>query len=284
MATTQLPQPNRPAVSLSTIRDAQGDGFWIHRLMENPQDIADVIHEPGGDRRGSQTMWRPNADEFVTVIAGRYEVEIEELGTWVAEPDSYICIPMGHTARFSVQGSEPGVRVSIRKPDAQALTADTRSPAERRSAHSVMPTPTPKSGRGETSPAPNQPFLTMAQLKEAYGPAPWSHQVIANPVYMTNFIYAKPHDLPAGHWHSNCDEWWMIREGELEWVFDGIGAYQVKKDDFVCAPMGYLHRIHVSGDVPGIRMPTVLFGHPSVPHLGPELKGHARRGLEGFPP
>jgi mannose-6-phosphate isomerase-like protein (cupin superfamily) len=281
---TQIPQPNRPAVSLGTIRDAHGADYWVHRLMENPQDLADVIHEPGGSRRSQAALWRPNADEFVTVIAGRYEVEIEELGTWEAEPDSYICIPMGHAARFTVKGDDAGVRVSVRKPDAQPLTADSRTPADRRSAHSVMPTPTPKDSRGGKGPAPNQPFLTMAQLKETYGPAPWSHQVIANPLYMTNFIYAKPHDLPAGHWHSDCDEWWMIREGELEWVFDGIGAYQVKKDDFVCAPLGYLHRIHVIGDVPGIRMPTVLFGHPSVPHLPPEVQGWARRGLEGFPP
>ena len=132
-------------------------------------------------------------------------------------------------------------------------------------------------------PAPNQPFLTMAQLKEIYGPAPWSHQIISNPSYMTNFIYAMPAPVPGGHWHSDCDEWWMIREGELEWVFDGLGAHQVKKGDFVCAPLGYLHRIHVIGDVPAIRMPTVLFGHPSVPHLGPEIHGHARRGVPGIP-
>ena len=280
-SSTPIPQPNRPAVSLSTIRDAHGGkGWWIHRLMENPQDIADVISEPPGT--AAVAWWRPNADEFVAVLDGRYEVEIEGHGTHVAEPDSYICVPKGHAARFAVQGAEPGIRVSIRQPNAQALPADNRSPQDRISAPSQLPTPTAKRGDGP-GPAPNQPHLTMTQLKEIYGPAPWSHQVIANQSYMTNFIYAKPHDLPAGHWHADCDEWWMIREGELEWVFDGIGAYQVKKDDFVCAPLGYLHRIHVIGDVPGIRMPTVLFGHPSVPHLPPDIYGHARRGLPGYP-
>ena len=134
MATTQIPQPNRPAVSLSTICEAHGSGYWIHRLMENAQDIADVIHEPGGEKRGAQALWRPNADEFVTVIAGRYDVEIEELGSWVAEPDSYICIPMGHAARFAVQGSEAGVRVSVRKPDAQARCGVPVAPSQRASA------------------------------------------------------------------------------------------------------------------------------------------------------
>ena len=281
-SSTQIPQPNRPAVSLSTIRDAQGDGAWIHRLMENAQDIADVIHEPIGT--SAQAMWRPNADELVTVLAGRYDVEVEGLGSWVAEPDSFICVPMGHAARYAVQGSEPGVRVSIRQPNAQALTADNRTPADRRSAHSVMPTPTAKSAPRGDGLAPNRPFITMAKLKQTYGDPNWSHQVIANASFMTNFIYNKPHDLPAGHWHSDCDEWWMIREGQLEWVFDGLGTYQVKKDDFVCAPLGYLHRIHVIGDVPAIRMPTVLFGHPTVPHLPPDVYGYARRGLEGFPP
>ena len=279
-SSTPIPQPNRPAVSLSTIRDAHGGGWWIHRLIENAQDVADVIHEPPGTP--AVAWWRPNADEFVAVIGGRYEVEIEEVGAFQAEEDSYVCVPKGHAARFAVAGNEPGIRVSIRQPNAQALPADSRSPAERRSAHSVLPTPSARRAEGK-GPTPNQPFIPMAQLKELYGPAPWSHQVIANPSYMTNFIYAKPHDLPAGHWHSDCDEWWMIREGELEWVFDGIGAYQVKKGDFVCAPLGYLHRIHVVGDVPGIRMPTVLFGHPSVPHLPPEIYGHARRGLPGYP-
>jgi mannose-6-phosphate isomerase-like protein (cupin superfamily) len=279
-SSTPIPPPNRPAVSLATIRDAHGSGGWVHRLIENPQNIADVIHEPAG--AVAQAQWRPNADEFVAVIGGRYEVEIEEIGTFQAEEDAYLCIPKGHAARFAVAGGEPGVRVSVRQPNAQALPADSRSPVERRSAHSVLPTPTPREGRGK-GPAPNQPFLTMAQLKEIYGPAPWSHQVIANASYMTNFIYNQPHDLPAGHWHSDCDEWWLIREGELEWVFDGIGAYQVKKGDFVCAPQGYLHRIHVTGNAPAIRMPTVLFGHPTVPHLPPDVYGHARRGLPGYP-
>jgi mannose-6-phosphate isomerase-like protein (cupin superfamily) len=279
-SSTPIPPPNRPAVSLTTIRDAHGKGPWVHRLIENAQDIADLICEPAGTT--ATAVWRPNADEFVTVLEGRYEVEIDEVGIFTAEEDSYICIPKGHAARFVVQGSEPGVRVSIRQPNAQALTADKRTPAQRRSDHSVLPTAVAKR-EGAKGPPPNQHFLTMSQLKEMYGPAPWSHQVIANASYMTNFIYAKPHDLPAGHWHSDCDEWWMIREGELEWVFDGIGAFQVKKGDFVCAPLGYLHRIHVIGDVPGIRMPTVLFGHPSVPHLPPEVTGHSRRGLKGFP-
>ena len=280
VSSTPIPAPNRPSVSLATIHDAHGRGPWVHRLIENAQAIADLLCEPAGTT--TPPLWRPNADEFVAVLEGRYEGEIEDLGTFQAEEDSYLCIPKGHAARFSVAGRGQAVRASVRQPNAQALPADARTPAERRSAHSVLPTAV---ARRETAkgPAPNQPFLTMAQLKEIYGPAPWSHQVIANPSYMTNFIYALPAPTPAGHWHSDCDEWWMIREGELEWVFDGLGAHQVKKGDFVCAPLGYLHRIHVIGDVPGIRMPTVLFGHPTVPHLGPEIYGHARRGVPGAP-
>ena len=276
-----IPAPNRVSVSLSTIRDAHGSGAWVHRLIENPQDIGDLICEPAGT--GAPAQWRPNADEFVSILGGRYTVEIEELGEWEAEEDTHICIPSGHAARFAAKGSEPGVRISIRRPDAQALTADRRTPTERRDAHSILPTPTAKTQNRSDKPGPNQPLISLKQLKELYGPAPWTHQVIANPSYMTNIIYAKPHPLPAGHWHADCDEWWMIREGELEWVLDGLGSHKVKRGDFVCAPLGYLHRIHVIGDVPAIRMPTVLFGYPSVPHLPPEIRGFARRGLEGYP-
>ncbi len=272
-----IPPPNRPSVSLSAIHDAHGEGPWVHRLIENAQSFGDVICDLPGT--ASPALWRPNGDEFVAVLEGRYEVEIEELGTFQAEEDAFICVPKGHSARFQVQGDGPAVRVSVRHPSAQALPADRRTSAERRSAHSVIPTVLPRRDAPGGF-APNRPFLTLAQLKEAHGPAPWTHRVIANEVFMTNLIYQMPAPLPAGHWHSDCDEWWMIREGELEWGFDGIGTHRVKRGDFVCAPRGYLHRIHVIGDVPGIRMPTVL---PDVPHPGPDVYGYARRGIPGFP-
>ena len=50
-------------------------------------------------------------------------MEIEDLGTFQAEPDTFLCIPKGHAARFSVKGDEPSVRISIRQPDAQTLPA-----------------------------------------------------------------------------------------------------------------------------------------------------------------
>jgi mannose-6-phosphate isomerase-like protein (cupin superfamily) len=249
----------------------------VHRLIENAQRYAD-LHCERPDA-ASPPLWRPNGDEFVTILEGRYAVEVEGHDPFEAEEDTFICVPKGHAARFRVLGSAQGVRISIRQPSAQALPADRRTPAERRSAHSVIPTvlPTREAPAGF---APNQVNLPLALLKEKRGPAPWSHRVIQNEVFMTNLIYAMPAPTPAGHWHSDCDEWWMIREGEIEWVFDGLGPHRAKRGDFVCAPLGYLHRIHVIGDVPAIRMPSVL---PNVPHPGPDVYGYARRGIPGAP-
>ncbi len=272
-----IPHPNQVSVSLSTIYDAYGEPPWVHRLIENAQSYADLICERPGS--ASAWLWRPNGDELVAILDGRYEVEIEEIGTFDAEEDTYLCIPKGHAAQFRVVGSTPGIRISVRQPAAQPLPRDRRSPAERRSAHSVIPTVLP----GREAPggyAPNRPILTLAQLKEARGPAPWSHRMISNEHFMTNLIYQLPSPPPAGHWHAECDEWWMIREGELEWIFDGLGTHRVRRGDFVCAPQGYLHRIHTIGDVPSIRIPTVL---PNVPHPGPEVYGYARRGLPDYP-
>ena len=75
-----IPAPNRPAVSLSTINDAQGDAPWSHRLIENAQSYADLLCERPGTV--SPALWRPNADELVAILEGRYEVEIEDLGTF----------------------------------------------------------------------------------------------------------------------------------------------------------------------------------------------------------
>lgn len=274
---TTIPAPNRPSIGLSTIHDAYGQSPWTHRLIENNESYADLMCERPDT--SSAPLWRPNGDEFVTILEGRYEVELEGVGTFEADEDSFICVPKGHVARFRVLGSAPGVRIGVRRPPAQAMPADRRTPAERRSAHSVIPT-VKVAREAPGGYLPNAPFVTLAQLKEARGPAPWTHRLIENEHFQSNLIYQMPSPVPAGHWHSDCDEWWMIREGELEWVFDGIGTHKVKRGDFICAPRGYLHRIHVLGDVPGIRIPTVL---PNVPHPGPEVMGYARRGVPGFP-
>ncbi len=272
-----IPAPNRPLVGIATIDDAHGGGVWHHRLIENAQTYADLLREAPGSV--TAPVWRPNADEFVAILDGRYEVEIDDHGTFVAEADTYICVPKGHAARFHVLGGSHGVRTSVRQPNAQSLPADRRTPAERRSAHSVIPTvQVIEEAPGNLT--PNRVRLTLADLKLVRGEANWAHRVMDNETFMTNLIYMKPHDLPAGHWHADCDEWWMIREGTIEWVFDGIGTHQASRGDFVCAPRGYLHRIHVIGDVPGIRMPSVL---PNVPHPGPDVLGYARRGIPGFP-
>ncbi|MAG34853.1 MAG: hypothetical protein CL878_01165 [Dehalococcoidia bacterium] len=271
--TREIPAPNRPAVGLDEIKDAHGSAPWAHRLIENAQNYADLICDLPGTE--SPAQWLPNSDDFVVILEGSYECEIEEHGTHVLGEDSFLCIPKGHAVQYRVTSDEPAIRVTIRWPDAQALPADRRTPAERRSAHSVMPT-VPATGRPGTPEhlVPNQAVLTLDDLKQTRGPAPWSHLLIANEGFMNNLIYLEPHPPPDGHWHAICDEWWMIREGQLRWDLEGIGVYTVKRGDFVCAPAGYLHKINVIGDVPAIRMPSVV---PRVPHLGPEVTGYQRR-------
>ena len=87
-SSASIPAPNRPSVGLATIHDAQGAAPWTHRLIENPQSYGDLLCERPGS--ASAPVWRPNADEFVAVLEGRYEVEIEELGTFSAEEDTFL--------------------------------------------------------------------------------------------------------------------------------------------------------------------------------------------------
>ena len=170
MSARAIPAPKRPSVGIAAIDDAHGGAIWHHRLIENAQTYADLLREAAGSV--TAPAWRPNADEFVAILEGRYEVEIDDHGTFEADADTDICVAKGHAARFHVLGGSHGVRTSVRQPNAQSLPAGRRTPAERRSAHSVIPTvQVIDEALGRLT--PNRVRLTLADLRLVRGEANW---------------------------------------------------------------------------------------------------------------
>lgn len=95
--------------------------------------------------------------------------------------------------------------------------------------------------------------LSIAALKEQFGPPPWSHQIVeANGTRAVVICQAPGHPNDT-HYHIT-DEWWFLVEGEQTWEFEDGVKVEVKAGDFIFAPKNIWHHISVVGDTPAIRL------------------------------
>ncbi len=96
--------------------------------------------------------------------------------------------------------------------------------------------------------------VSLAELKQAHGAAPWADRIIMNDRTVATVICQPPGQENDWHYHL-ADEWWMIAEGEQAWEIEGQDKpIYVKAGDFVLAPANCCHLIHVLGDKPAIRI------------------------------
>ena len=273
MTQRSVPQPNAVQVSLAEVQTAYGDAPWAHPLIRLPRCWATLIcQQPTPKPRGH---WHPDSDEWWLVLAGDIEWDVEGIGVFRARPGDCLCVPRGHAHRIRVLGDRPAIRLTIHNPDIALMAPDARTPAERRRdlGQSLA------NCNGQISldtPAwlpPNLPMVYFEDIKAARGDAPWRHRLLANEHISGELIYELPASAPTGHWHAHVDEWWVVLEGETEWLIEGIGAIRARRHEFVFVEAGRLHQIHAIGDWPSLRLPIAT---PHLPHLAPEESGPTR--------
>lgn len=54
-------------------------------------------------------------------------------------------------------------------------------------------------------------------------------------------------EVAAVHSHADMEEWFLIMEGNIEFLIDGV-IYHCHKDDFVTIPVGSTHELHAISD------------------------------------
>lgn len=135
-----------------------------------------------------------------------------------------------------------------------------------------------KPSSGETT-AVDTPILSTAlnsinleQIKAEMGPPSWSHTVVAADNVVGVVIYQASGTVNDRHCH-NYDEWWIVMEGEIDWVIEGREdrPVEAKAGDFVFVPALTFHQIYPKGDGPSVRVGMALPGHGHL-HEKPDSK------------
>ncbi|MFN0116732.1 MAG: cytidylyltransferase domain-containing protein [Elusimicrobiota bacterium] len=100
----------------------------------------------------------------------------------------------------------------------------------------------------------NSRHSNLDEIKKMMGPPPWIYVLVYSATDQTGLICQKPGEGCRKHFHATHDEWWVVLEGQFEWVLGDGTKILTKKGDVVCIPKAMPHQITCVGTEPGIRM------------------------------
>ena len=90
---------------------------------------------------------------------------------------------------------------------------------------------------------------------------PWSRSIVLADHVRGVVIYQYSGQENDNHCH-NYDEWWVLLEGEIDWIIEGREDQPVeaKAGDFVFVPALTFHHIFPKGGKPSVRLGIALPG------------------------
>ncbi len=104
--------------------------------------------------------------------------------------------------------------------------------------------------------------ISLEKIKAEMGPPPWSHSVVLTDNLRAVVIHQDAGQENDRHCHT-YDEWWVVMEGEIDWVIEGREdrPVEAKAGDFVFVPALTFHQIFPKGDGPSVRVGIAVPGH-----------------------
>ena len=103
--------------------------------------------------------------------------------------------------------------------------------------------------------------IDLEAIKSEMGPPPWSRSIVLADHVCGVVIYQYSGQENDNHCH-NYDEWWVVLEGEIDWIIEGREdrPVEAKTGDFVFVPAQTFHHIFPKGGKPSVRLGIALPG------------------------
>ena len=116
--------------------------------------------------------------------------------------------------------------------------------------------------------------IDLEAIKREMGPPPWSRSIVLADHVCGVVIYQYSGQENDNHCH-NYDEWWVVLEGEIDWIIEGREdrPVEAKTGDFVFVPAQTFHHIFPKGGKPSVRLGIALPGQGHL-HERPARKAN----------
>lgn len=254
--------PNKLYQSLSSVlAKHKGQKNWSQTMIQDRDYIGEYIQMAPGEKTKTQ-FW---ADDriFWVVQSGAIRFTIEGQEPFVATKGFLVQVPYRIPYSLETVGDEPSLRFEVRAAHEIPSFPTTETPPRIKGWKFVQSTYT---GKGKYD-ADNKPYLdfnkTIVQDGGKGGGFVKDDHTWANVI--RGAAAPLPPDTSLGHFHENFEEFWIVLEGEEDFLVQGEKLVRAFPGDIVSAPEERWHRATHNGPIG--TMSTRLAITPRPPSL-----------------
>jgi mannose-6-phosphate isomerase-like protein (cupin superfamily) len=261
--------PNKPLRKFADILARhKGQSDWAEAEVLTRDFIGQYVSLAPGKK--TKTLFWADDRVYWVVMSGQMRVSIDGVEPFVASKGFLVQVPYRVPYSIETVGDEPSLRFEVR------AAGETPS-------YPISETPEPAkgmkfitavySGRGKYDDV-NKPYVDFEKDIVAAGGK--GGGVVKDDHTWANIIRTQgvptPPDTDFGHFHENFAEFWIVMEGQEQFLIEGVPLITANVGDIVFAPEERWHRALASGTGFGTRL-AITPRPPSLHYYQPDHAG-----------
>ena len=261
--------PNKPLKKFVDIMARhRGKADWSENEVLTRDFLGQYISMGPGEK--TKTLFWADDRVYWFVVSGQMRVTIDGVEPFIASKGFLVQVPYRVPYSIETVGDEPSVRFQV-------------SPSGETPSYPASETPEPTkgikfiqavySGRGKYDDV-NKPYVDFE--KDIVAVNGKGGGVVKDDHTWANIIRTKGVPTPAptdfGHFHENFAEFWVVMEGQEQFLIEGEPLITADFGDIVFAPEERWHRALAYGDGYGTRL-AITPRPPSLHYYQPDHAG-----------
>lgn len=261
--------PNKPLKKfVDILARHRGKTDWSETEVLTRDFIGQYISMAPGKK--TKTLFYADDRVYWVVMSGQMRVSIDGVEPFVASKGFLVQVPYRVPYSIETVGDEPSLRFEVR-------------PSGETPSYPVSETPDPAkgikfiqavySGRGKYE-GVNKPFVDFE--KDIVAANGKGGGVVKDDHTWANIIRTQavptPPPTSLGHFHENFAEFWLVMEGQEQFLIEGEPLITANVGDIVFAPEERWHRALASGTGYGTRL-AITPRPPSLHYYQPDHAG-----------
>lgn len=259
---TPYTPPHKPHWKLSEILAQQsGKPSWSLTIVDDPHLKAQYISMAPGE--STPTKFYADNPAWWVVQDGQIRFTIDGQEPFVATKGYLVQVPYRVPFKMETVGDKPSLRFEVTVAGASVLYPATGD--QPKAMEGVQYVPVRISGRGAYS-QQNRPYLDF--VGQVVNGGQRAGAFVSDDRGFANIIrgrgIARPPDTDKGHFHLDYAEFWIVLEGQIDYLIEGLPFFSALEGDVVYVPKGRYHRASFGGS--GMSTRLAINGYPAGLH------------------
>jgi mannose-6-phosphate isomerase-like protein (cupin superfamily) len=261
--------PNKPLRKFADIMARhRGKTDWSETQVLTRDFIGQYISMGAGKK--TKTLFWADDRVYWVVMSGQMKVTIDGVEPFIASKGFLVQVPYRVPYSIETVGDEPSLRFEVRPSGETPSYPVSETPEAAKGIKFIQAV---YSGRGKYDDT-NKPFVDFE--KDIVAANGKGGGVVKDDHTWANIIRTKAVPTPPatdfGHFHENFAEFWLVMEGQEQFLIEGEPLITADVGDIVFAPEERWHRALASGTGYGTRL-AITPRPPSLHYYQPDHAG-----------